>query len=157
MTGAAETRSVTGGADLDAIRELFREYEKHIGVDLCFQGFTAELAGLPGEYAPPTGLLLLALVDGQPAACVAARPLPPDACEMKRLFVRPTFQGRGLGVGLTEEVIAWARGRGHARILLDTLPTMGTAQGIYERLGFRDVAPYRTNPVAGARYMGLTL
>ena len=152
-----ESRTVTGGADLETIRQLFREYEKHIGVDLCFQGFAAELEGLPGDYAPPGGLLLLATVDGEPAGCVAARAQSPDSCEMKRLFVRPAFQGRRIGRQLAESVLAWARAQGYARILLDTLPSMRTAQDMYDRLGFRDVAPYRPNPVAGARYMCLTL
>jgi GNAT superfamily N-acetyltransferase len=152
-----EVRIVTGGGDLETIRQLFHEYETHIGVDLCFQGFAAELAGLPGEYAAPTGVLLLAGEKGEGAGCVAVRRWAPDACEMKRLFVRPAFQGSGLGRRLAEEIIAWARGQGYARVLLDTLPSMGTAQALYERLGFRDVAPYRANPVAGARYMGLTL
>jgi len=155
--GLVETRTVTSGTDLDTIRELFREYERHIGVDLCFQGFAAELASLPGEYAAPTGLLLLASSDGEAAGCVAVRRWASDACEMKRLYVRPAFQGAGIGRGLAEEVLAWARQQGHARVLLDTLPSMRTAQGLYERLGFRDVEPYRANPVAGARYMCLEL
>ena len=152
-----ETRIVTFGPDLETIRQLFLEYERHIGVDLCFQGFAAELAGLPGEYAAPTGILLLASSAGQAAGCVAVRRWAWDACEMKRLYVRPDFQGAGIGRALAEEVLAWARQQGHARVLLDTLPSMRTAQNLYERLGFRDVAPYRDNPVAGARYMCLEL
>lgn len=148
---------MTGGADLETIRRLFQEYEHHIGVDLCFQGFAAELAGLPGEYAPPTGLLLLATEKGEAAGCVAARRWSDDSCEMKRLFVRPAFQGTGLGRSLAEEVLGWARAQGYARVLLDTLPSMGRAQAMYERLGFEDVEPYRDNPVAGARYMALNL
>lgn len=148
---------MTSGSDLETVRQLFQEYERHIGVDLCFQGFAAELAGLPGAYAAPTGILLLASDRGVIAGCVAARRWDPDACEMKRLYVRPGFQGAGIGRGLAEQVLAWARQHKYARVLLDTLPSMGTAQGLYERLGFRDVAPYRDNPVAGARYMRLEL
>ena len=148
---------VSAGADLETIRGLFREYEQQIGVDLCFQGFAAELAGLPGDYAEPTGTLILASEAGVPAGCVAVRKWATDGCEMKRLYVRPAFQGTGVGRRLAEAVIAWAGPHGYARILLDTLPSMKTAQQLYERLGFKDIEPYRANPVAGARYMGLTL
>lgn len=152
-----ELRSVTNGEDLDAIRDLFREYEDQIGVDLCFQGFAAELAGLPGDYQAPRGVLTLAIQSGAPAGCVAAHQWDDVSCEMKRLFVRPRFQGSGIGRGLANSVTQWARDRGYTRVLLDTLPSMSTAQAMYERLGFRDIPPYRPNPVAGARYMALTL
>lgn len=152
-----ELLTVRGGDDIETIRSLFREYEQQIGVDLCFQGFSAELAGLPGDYAEPAGTLILAVANGVPAGCVAVRPWAAEGCEMKRLYVRPGFQGTGTGRRLAEAVIAWAGRQGYARILLDTLPSMKTAQQLYERLGFKDIEPYRANPVAGARYMGLTL
>ena len=152
-----ELLTVRGGDDIETIRSLFREYEQQIGVDLCFQGFSAELAGLPGDYAEPAGTLILAVANGVPAGCVAVRPWALEGCEMKRLYVRPGFQGTGTGRRLAEAVIAWAGRQGYARILLDTLPSMKTAQQLYERLGFKDIEPYRANPVAGARYMGLTL
>lgn len=152
-----ELRTVANGADLDTVRDLFREYEAQIGVDLCFQNFTAELAGLPGEYAPPTGTLLVAVENGAIAGCVAAHRWDATSCEMKRLFVRPGFQGCGMGRGLTNAVITWARDHGYGRVLLDTLPSMRSAQRMYEHLGFRDTEPYRPNPVEGTRYMALTL
>ncbi|MBP7148597.1 MAG: GNAT family N-acetyltransferase [Acidobacteria bacterium] len=150
-------RIVAGGPDLEATRELFVEYERQIGVDLCFQNFAEELARLPGDYVAPGGTLLLAVEDGVPAGCVAMHRWDAESCEMKRLYVRPAFQGRGLGRVLVRRAVAWAVAQGYGRILLDTLPTMTTAQTLYERLGFVDTVPYRANPVAGARYMCLTL
>lgn len=152
-----ELRVVSSGPDLDAVRALFQEYERQVGVDLCFQGFAAELAALPGDYAEPGGVLILASEDQAPWGCVAARRFAPDACEMKRLYVRPAFQGRGLGKRLAAQVVEWAGRGGYSRILLDTLPSMQTAQRLYECLGFRDIEPYRANPVAGARCMSLDL
>ncbi len=174
-----DVRIVTGGPDLDAARELFVEYQRQIGVDLCFQNFAEELARLPGDYVAPAGTLLLAVDDdvrdddvrGEggtggtgggaaacgAAACVAMRRWDDGACEMKRLYVRPAYRGRGLARLLVERAIAWAVAQGYRRILLDTLPTMAAAQRLYEQLGFVDVAPYRPNPVEGARYMGLTV
>jgi ribosomal protein S18 acetylase RimI-like enzyme len=142
---------------MPVVRELFREYEAFIGVDLCFQEFAREVAGLPGDYGPPRGLLLLAWVDDALAGCVALRPQSPQHAEMKRLFVRPQFHSRGVGRALAEELIRRARALGYAAIRLDTLPSMRAAQGMYEAMGFRDIAPYCANPVAGARYMELQL
>jgi len=142
---------------VEAARALLREYEAELGVDLSFQGFAAELDGLPGEYAPPRGRLLLARCDGAAAGCVALRPLADHVCEMKRLYVRPDFRASGTGRLLAERVIAEARALGYRRMCLDTLPTMGRAQRLYERLGFRDIAPYRHNPIANTRFLGLDL
>jgi ribosomal protein S18 acetylase RimI-like enzyme len=151
------TRVVSRGPDLETVRELFREYSGQVGVDLCFQGFAEELAGLPGDYVEPNGTLLLGVRDGDPAGCVAVHRWDAEACEMKRLYVRPEFQGSGLGRFLALEAIGWALTHGYARVVLDTLPSMTSAQRLYERLGFVDVEPYRPNPVAGARYMALDL
>ena len=143
--------------DLKTVRVLLREYETELGIDLCFQGFEQELAALPGDYAPPRGCLLLAEVEGAVAGCVALRPIDSETCEMKRLYARPAFRGRRVGHALAEAIIAEARRIGYARMRLDTLPVMTEAQSLYGRLGFVDIAPYRENPVAGTRYMELTL
>lgn len=152
-----ETRIVVGGSDLEEVRALFREYAEWVAVDLSFQGFAEELAGLPGEYKAPAGALILCVVDQEPAGCIAVRPWQARACEMKRLYVRKAFQGRGCGQFLAAKAIEWAKHAGYERMLLDTLPAMTTAQHLYERLGFRGVDPYRFNPVSGARYMELAL
>lgn len=143
--------------DVAAVRELIAEYQVSLGVDLEFQGFSAELAGLPGTYAPPRGTLLLARLDGAAVGCVAVRPIDDVVCEMKRLYVRPGGRGHGLGRTLAERAIAHARAAGFRRMLLDTLPTMGDAQALYGRLGFVDVPPYRDNPIAGTRFLALDL
>ena len=152
-----EVVSVFEGAMLEEVRALFREYASGLAIDLSFQGFAQELAGLPGEYAAPHGTLLLGRVGGAAAGCVAVRRRDDSACEMKRLYVRDRFKGQGRGRALAEHAIAWARRAGYERMLLDTLPSMAAAQRLYEDLGFRDVAPYRFNPVAGTRYMELHL
>jgi putative acetyltransferase len=139
-------------------RELFLEYAQSLGFDLCFQNFDQELAGLPGDYAPPAGRLLLAECEGQLAACVALRKLDSDICEMKRLYLRPEFRGRGLGRVLAEHIIAEARQTGYRRMRLDTVePVMKDAVAIYRKLGFKEIAPYCTNPMPGALYMELEL
>jgi ribosomal protein S18 acetylase RimI-like enzyme len=145
-----------GAADIEACRELFVEYQQSLGVSLCFQDFERELATLPGAYARPNGRLLLARVAGIPAACAALRPMGPDA-EMKRLYVRPSFRGMGLGRALAEIVIDEARGMRYAAVKLDTLPQMSQAQALYAELGFRDVKPYYDNPIAGTRFLALDL
>ena len=142
---------------IEACRALFREYEKGLGVSLCFQHFDEELASLPGMYARPRGRLLLARIVGEPAACVALRPLGERDGEMKRLYVRAAYRGMGLGRMLAECVIDEARAIGYATLKLDTLPAMKEAQLMYEQLGFIDVAPYNDNPVAGTRFMSLDL
>ena len=140
-----------------ACRELFLEYQRGLGVSLCFQGFDAELAGLPGDYAPPRGRLFLALALGKPAGCVALRPLFHRDAEMKRLYVRPKYRGSGLGRVLAVRVIEEARALGYETLKLDTLPQMKAAQRMYETLGFRDTAPYNENPVRGVRFLALGL
>lgn len=149
--------SAESPALLDAARTLIHEYGNALGIDLCFQNFEAELASLPGEYAAPGGALLVALVDGQVAGCVALRPLPdcdyPNACEMKRLYVRRAFRRFGLGRLLAQQLMAVATQAGYSSLLLDTLDEMETARGLYATLGFEEIAPYYFNPIAGAHYL----
>ena len=143
--------------DVEAVRGLFVEYAAGLGVDLCFQGFDRELAELPGGYAPPSGRLLVAHVSGDAVACVALRRLEDDLCEMKRLYVRPSQRGLGLGRTLAEAVIGEARQIGYASMRLDTLPSMTEAAVLYASLGFREIEPYYENPVPGVRYLELAL
>jgi putative acetyltransferase len=142
---------------VEACRELFRDYERGLGVNLCFQGFERELATLPGAYARPRGRLLLARVAGEAAGCVALRPLGERDAELKRLFVRPHARGMGLGRMLAECAIDEARSLGYATVKLDTLPAMREAQRLYAALGFIETAPYNDNPVEGVRFMSLHL
>jgi putative acetyltransferase len=146
-------------AQIEQARELFREYAESLGFSLCFQNFDRELAGLPGDYAPPRGRLLLAAADGEVAGCVALHPLPPaGVCEMKRLYLRPRFRGQGLGRGLAERIIAEARALGYQRMRLDTVaPVMPDAVGMYRKLGFREIPPYCDNPMPGVLYLELAL
>lgn len=146
-----------GPQQLDATREIFREYASQLGVDLCFQNFDAELAELPGEYAAPTGALLLAYVNGALAGCGALRQLAdvdyPNACEMKRLYVRQAFRQFGLGRLLAQRLMDCARLAGYSVMLLDTLDDMEAARGLYSSLGFEEIPPYYFNPIAGAHYL----
>jgi putative acetyltransferase len=145
-------------AQVAQARELFREYAQSLGVNLCFQNFEQELAALPGQYAPPHGRLLLAQYDGQLAGCVALHKWETDVCEMKRLYLRPSFRGKRLGRAIAETIIAEARNIGYERMRLDTIePIMKDAVEMYRKLGFREIAPYRPNPIAGAMYMELQL
>jgi ribosomal protein S18 acetylase RimI-like enzyme len=146
---------------VEAVRTLFREYALSLAVDLCFQNFDAELAALPGEYAAPAGALLLAMVDGQPAGCVALRALPDadytNACEMKRLYVRPAFRRCGLGRQLAQQLLDLGTQAGYSHMLLDTLDEMEAAREMYAALGFEEIPPYYFNPIPGAHYLKVEL
>jgi ribosomal protein S18 acetylase RimI-like enzyme len=149
---------VVSDAEIGAVRELFREYAAWLELDLGFQGFEAELAGLPGAYVPPAGGLFLALGADGPLGCAAVRPFePPAVAELKRLYVRPQSRGLGLGSALAEVAIEAARAGGYDLIRLDTLPAMGSARRLYESLGFYEIEPYRFNPVEDAKYLELDL
>ena len=148
----------TTPVDIQQVRQLFEEYAAWLGINLCFQNFDKELAGLPGDYAPPSGRLLLAVVGDEVMGCVALRKIGECVGEMKRLYVRPAFRGRGLGRTLTEKVIAEAKQIGYASVRLDTLPgKMDQAIAMYRLLGFREIAAYYQNPVEGATFMELSL
>ncbi len=148
---------VRTAAEVEEARRLFREYAEEIDVDLDFQDFPTELANLPGEYAPPTGELLLATAQGRPVGCVALRPLEPEVCEMKRLFLEAPYRGQGIGRQLVEAIVSEARRLGYAKMRLDTLPSMQDALALYTALGFREIPPYRYNPLEGARFFELIL
>ncbi|HEX6465687.1 MAG TPA: GNAT family N-acetyltransferase [Terriglobales bacterium] len=153
-----EIVQATSPADVRDTRELLLEYASSLGFSLCFQSFDKELAGLPGEYGPPEGMLLLARMGSIPAGCVALRKLEADTCEMKRLYVRPQFRGTGLGDELTHRILQSARTLGYARMRLDTIATtMQAAVRLYRKLGFAEVPPYRENPIPDAIFLELNL
>jgi putative acetyltransferase len=139
------------------VRQLLEEYAASLEIDLGFQNFAEELASLPGDYARPRGGLMLGLDDTMPVGCVAFRPLEPGVAELKRLYVRPTARGGGWGLRLAERAVSDARAAGYERMRLDTLPSMGAAIGLYLRMGFGEIAPYRHNPVPGSRFLELDL
>jgi putative acetyltransferase len=144
-------------ADMAKVRGLIEEYCRWIDLDLTFQEIGAELDGLPGDYAPPGGILLVGFIGDRLDGVVAYRRWSADTCEMKRLFVRPSGRGSGLARALVTTLLAAAAARGYHRIYLDTLPMMGAAQAMYESLGFRDIAPYYDTPIAGTRFMSRTI
>jgi putative acetyltransferase len=157
VKGFAVLQAVTP-AQIARVRELFLEYAQSLGFSLCFQNFDQELAGLPGDYAPPGGRLLLAEFQGELAGCVALHKLEPEICEMKRLYLRPKFRGKGLGGVLVQTIFAEARQVGYKSMRLDTVePVMKDAVAMYRKLGFREIEPYRGNPMAGTLYLELTL
>jgi len=157
VKGFAVAQAETAAQIAQAL-ELFLEYAKSLGFSLCFQNFEQELAGLPGDYCPPEGRLLLAKYEGQLAGCVALHKINDSICEMKRLYLRPQFRGKGLGRVLADRVIAEARQIGYRFMRLDTVePVMKDAVAVYRKIGFKEIAPYRPNPIAGALYMELEL
>jgi ribosomal protein S18 acetylase RimI-like enzyme len=154
-----ELRFITPNSpqEFDALRSIFQDYANEIKIDLCFQGFAAELAALPGDYAPPRGTLLMALADQALAGCCALRPLDavdyPNACEMKRLYVRQAYRSTGIGRRLVEAMLEFASLAAYDCVLLDTLDDMESARALYQDLGFEEIPPYYHNPVAGAHYL----
>lgn len=154
---AASIAEAREAADIEACRALFTEYQRELGVSLCFQGFDRELATLPGDYAPPRGRLWLARVAGAPAACVAMRPLQPGIAEMKRMYVRPAHRGTGLGRRLAQLAIGTARELGYQRLVLDTLPQLRTALALYAGLGFVQAPKYNDNPIENVRFLSMDL
>lgn len=142
---------------LDAARDIMTEYGESLGIDLTFQRFDEEIEALPGDYVAPRGALLLALMDGEVAGCAAMRPLAdvdyPNACEMKRLYVRRAFRRFGLGRALAQAIMDAAVGAGYSTMLLDTLVDMEAARELYTSLGFSEVPPYYFNPLPGAHYL----
>ena len=170
MSEPGAIRIAAGRADIESARRLFEEYAASLGVDLCFQGFAAELAGLPADYAPPRGRLLLARRGPADVGCIALRPLqgagdapfdsgdpPTGVGEIKRLYLRPVARGSGLGRALMEAVMIQARAIGYGELRLDTLATMREARALYASLGFRECEPYCDNPLPGTSWMSLAL
>lgn len=157
IAGLSMTQA-SSAAQIEQVRELFLEYAQSLGFSLCFQNFDQEMAGLPGDYSPPEGRLLLAEYEGQVAGCVALHKLEPGICEMKRLYLRPAFRGKGLGRRLAEAILEEACSIGYQRLRLDTVePVMKDAVALYRALGFREIAPYRANPMEGTLYLELSL
>ena len=160
---SSQTKLITPitAAEFQVTRQIFQEYALQLGVDLCFQNFDAELESLPGDYAEPHGALFLARVDGELAGCCALRPLAssdyPNACEMKRLYVKGSHRRLGLGRQLAEAILDAARIAGYHHMLLDTLTEMESARALYQDLNFEEIPPYYHNPIAGAHYLKVDL
>jgi putative acetyltransferase len=152
-SGNVEIRQAASAEEIDVARALFAEYAAALEIDLGYQGFAGELAGLPGCYAPPRGRLLVAWVGDEAAGCVALRPLAEDVCEMKRLYVRPQFRGGGVGKQLAEAIIAEAREIGYTIMRLDTVPKLAAATRMYESLGFVRRDAYYETPVVETIFM----
>jgi ribosomal protein S18 acetylase RimI-like enzyme len=151
-------KQVESAEEIEQTRQLFQEYVTWLGVNLCFQNYDKEVAGLPGEYVPPTGRLYLANEHDETAGCIALRKLGDDICEMKRLYVRPQFRRQGLGRTLVDRIIEDARQIGYRRMRLDTLPgKMDQAIAMYRSLGFKDIERYYDNPYETAAFMELDL
>lgn len=148
---------VESTAQVDVARALFREYEAWLQVDLCFQSFEAELSALPAPYTPPGGALLLALEHGEVTGCGAFRPLSADCCELKRMFVRPAFRGKGAGRAMADALLSRARAAGYRLVRLDTFDFMREAVALYQSLGFRRIERYYDNPHPGALFFELAL
>jgi putative acetyltransferase len=158
MFGGLRIAQPESAEKIAQVRELFVEYARSLNFSLCFQSFEKELAELPGDYAPPDGRLLLVEHGRKSVGCVALHKLDVDTCEMKRLYLRPEFRGKGLGRALAKTVIAEARKIGYRRMRLDTVePVMKDAVAMYRKMGFKEIAPYRPNPIEGAMYMELEL
>ena len=143
--------------DYDMVRQLFREYAASLDFDLDFQDFGQEMKRLPGDYAPPDGRLILAIINTVPVGCVALRRIDAQICEMKRLYTIPSIRGNGVGLYLVTSIIQVARNIGYEKMRLDTVPSMKSARHIYASVGFKEIMPYRYNPIAGATYMELDL
>jgi GNAT superfamily N-acetyltransferase len=157
-TGGYEIVHADSAEYVEAIRALFREYADGLGFSLCFQGFDEELAGLPGNYSRPRGRILLARLNESDVGCIAMQPLSPDVCEMKRLFVKPAFRGKGMGRLLADAIIREAADADYRAMRLDTIePLMPRAITLYRTFGFREIPAYRQNPIAGALHMELLL
>lgn len=152
-----EFKHITGKDMIEEIRQLFLEYVQSLKIDLAFQNFEAEFNTLPGKYGPPDGILILVLVEGKGAGCIALRKISEDICEMKRLYVRNDYRGLGIGKKLIIMIIEEARKLKYSYIRLDTLPTMGKAQELYTSFGFYDIEPYVYNPIKGTRFLELKL
>ncbi len=142
---------------LAALRELLLEYERYLGVSLCFQSYEEEMAQLPGDYAPPDGRMYVALVGDEVAGCIALRKLDAQTSEMKRLYVRPVFHGQGLGRRLAAHIVQDARQIGYTRMLLDTLPKLNAAVGLYASMGFKQISAYNDNSLEGVKFFELKL
>lgn len=147
----------TSPEHIEIARDLFREYQQFLNVDLCFQGFEEELASLPGKYAHPKGAILLAEHEGEIAGCVAVRPIEGETCEMKRLYVKDEFRGLAIGKKLADAIIEKARELNYQKMQLDTLERLETAMGIYQKLGFEKISPYYANPLDEVVYWELQL